>query len=40
MQWSYNSLGAFNECLAHAIGRSRFPIDIPTFILVATDGGY
>jgi hypothetical protein len=40
MQWSYNSLGAFNECLAHAIGRSRFPIDIPAFILVATDDGY
>ncbi len=40
MQWSYNSLGAFNECLAHAIGRSRFPIDIPAFILVATADGY
>jgi hypothetical protein len=40
MQWSYLSLGCFNECLEHAISRSTYPIQIPTHILVATNDGY
>jgi hypothetical protein len=40
MQWSFNSLGAFNACLEHEISQSQFPLSIPAYVLVATNDGY
>lgn len=40
LQWSFNSLDCFNECLRHEIAGSTYPLPIPAYVLVATNDGY
>jgi len=40
MQWSFNSLSMFNACLEHELKGVRYPVDIPAYVLVATNDGY
>lgn len=38
--WGYASISCFNELLKHMIDNSKYPINIKSYILVATTDGY
>lgn len=40
IKWSYASISCFNYLLMHIVENSKFPIDLKSYILVATDDGY
>jgi hypothetical protein len=39
-RWAYASIDCFNEILKHIVENSKFPIDMESYILVATSDGY